>query len=98
AADALAIARGDAPGDAHHDRVRGHLANDDRSGPDAAAGTDREGAEDTGPGSHHDVVAQGGMALLLLEARAAQCHTVQERDVLPPLGRLPAHHAHALVT
>src|SRR5215468_11536496 len=38
AADALAIARGDAPGDAHHDRVRGHLANDDRSGPDAAAG------------------------------------------------------------
>src|SRR5439155_13765731 len=77
--------------------VRRHLAHDHRSGADPAARPDGEGPDDAGAGPDDDIVGQGRVALLLLEARAAQGDAVEQRDVLPDLGRLADDHAHAVV-
>src|SRR5206468_7339547 len=57
----------------------------------------REAPENLGPRSHHDVVAEGGMALLSLVARAPQGHALEETHVLSDLGCLSDDDAHAVV-
>jgi hypothetical protein len=82
-AHALAVARGYAAGHADYDRAWRHLSDDHRAGADAAVRPDGEGSEDSGAGTDDDIVPQSRVPLLLLEARAAECHPMEQRDVLP---------------
>src|SRR5207249_1129663 len=80
-----------------HNGVRWHLPHYDRAGADAAAVADREATDDLGPGTHHDIVAERGMALLALQAGAAERDALEQRDVLADLGRLADDDAHPVI-
>src|SRR5262245_39114975 len=95
--DPLAVAVCYAAGHAHDNGVGRDLPHHDRAGADAAPVADLEPADDLGTRPDHDVVAEGGMALLTLEAGAAQRHSLQQGHVLTDLGRLPDHHTHAVI-
>src|SRR5262247_1497725 len=94
---AAPVAMGDATGHADHDRVRRHLAHDHRPRADAAAVADHERADDLGPRADHHVIAEGRMALLLLQARATERDALEQRHVLADLGGLPNDHAHSVI-
>src|SRR5213078_1975181 len=84
-------------GNAHHNGVRRHLADDHRTGADAAAVADLEPADDLCAGADDDVVSERRVALLALEARPRQAHALVDRDVLPHLRGLADHDTHAVV-
>ena len=92
------------PGDAHHPcghahggGVGGDLAEYHRVGGDAGVVPHLEGAQHLGPGGHHHVVAQGGVALALVLAGAAQGDPVVDQAVVADLRRLADDNAHAVV-
>src|SRR4029450_5217131 len=93
----LAIAICYPPRNADDNGVRGNLAYDDRARADPAAVADLEGADDLGAGADNDVVAQGRMAFLALQARPAEGHALQQRDVLTDLGGLADDDPHAVI-
>src|SRR5438552_3090218 len=78
-------------GNAHHNGVRRHLADDHRTGADAAAVADLEPADDLCAGADDDVVPERRVALLALEARPRQAHALVDRAVLPHLRGLADH-------
>src|SRR5207245_2463073 len=97
AGDALTVLVCYSAGYADDNGVRRDFPHDDRPGADPAAGADLERADDLRAGADDHVVAERGMALLALEAGAAERDTLEERDVLADLGRLSDHHAHAVI-
>ena len=87
----------DLGGDAHGGGVRRDLAEDHGVGGDAAVVPHPEGPQDLGPGGDEDVVADGGVALALVLAGAAQGDAVVDEAVVPHLGGLADDDAHTVV-
>src|SRR4029453_6941857 len=77
--------------------VRWHVPYHHRTGANATIVTHRDGAEHRGPGTHDHVVAQGRVSLPPPEAGTSQRPARGRSDVLPPLGRLADHDAHAVI-
>src|SRR5919108_2368944 len=96
-ADALAVLVCYSAGNADDNAVRRNFADNDGAGADPAVVADRERAEHLGAGADDDVVAEGRVTLLLPEARSAQRHPLQERDVLADFGRLADDDAHPVI-
>src|SRR5919108_5249918 len=96
-ADALAVLVCYSAGNADDNAVRRNFADDDGAGADPAVVADRERAEHLGAGADDDVVAERRVTLLLPEARSAQRHPLQERDVLADFGRLADDDAHPVI-
>src|SRR5216683_1659117 len=93
----LAVAECYATGHPHHNTVLRHLAHHHRAGSDPAPRPDGERADDLGPRPDHHIVADGGVALLALDARAPEGDPLQDADVPADLGGLADDHAHAVV-
>src|SRR5680860_498860 len=83
--------------DADDDGVRRHVADDDRVRANLRAGTDRDRAEDAGPGADGDAVADGRVPLLLGHRAATQGGAVVKHHVVADLGRLTDDHTHPVV-
>ena len=68
-----------------------------RAGADLDVVADADIAQHLGAGAHHHAVAQGGMALAFLVARAAQRHALVEQHIVADFSGFADHHAHAVV-
>jgi hypothetical protein len=84
-------------GDAHDHRVGGHRAHDHGIGPDAAVVPDGDRAEHLGAGADHHAVADRGVTLAPLEARATEGHALIEGHVATDVRRLADDHAGGMV-
>src|SRR5215469_2215995 len=82
--------------DSNHSGVVGNGVNHHRPGANAHVIADPDIAKNTGPGAHHDAVAQSGMAFAGLIARAAKCDPLEEQYVIADLGGLADHYAHSV--
>src|SRR5262249_10140572 len=96
-ADPFTVAERHPSRNTHHDGIRGHLAHDYGAGADPAAAADGKAADDLGAGPDDDVVAERGVALLALQAGAAERDALEQRDVFADRGRRADDDAHAVI-
>ena len=84
-------------GDAHGGAVLRHRAEDHGARGNAGVVPHGEGAQYLGAGTHHHIVAQGGVTLALVLAGAPQGHPLVEQTVVSDLRSLADDNAHAVV-
>ena len=87
----------DAGRHAHGGGVGRDLAEDHGAGGDAGVVSHGEGTQHLGAGAHQHVIAQGGVALALILAGAAQGHALVQGTAVSHLGGLADDDAAAVV-
>src|SRR6185295_7230400 len=81
----------DPRGHARHGRVVWHRLEHDGARGNARAMTDLDGADDLGTGAEHDTTPDLRVAVAMVLAGAAQCHVMQNGDVILDLRGLADH-------
>ena len=84
-------------GDTGRDRVRWNIMGDNGIGADGAVVADAQWPQHLCARTDGDTVADGGVALALVEGAPTECHPVVDHHVVADLGGLPDDHAHAVV-
>jgi len=87
----------DTAGNTNDSRVGGNGMNDNRSCANLAMFTDRNVAQHLGSRANDNVIPDGGVALALSLASAAECHALVEQHIIGDLGCLSNHDAHAVI-
>ena len=85
---ALAVHHDDASRNTDYCRIRRHRLQHNRARTNLRMITDRKRPQHLRTGSHHNIIADGRMALALFLARTAQSHPLIERDIPAKLRRL----------
>src|SRR6516165_4787367 len=101
---AIGVEPGLAPGPLHgpgwyadHGGIRRHRGNHHGIGADTGIIPHLDGTQNFRAGADNDIIADGGMALAMLAARAAESHLMVDIDIIAYLRRLTDDHAHAMV-
>ena len=93
----LAVAHHNARGNADHGAVLRHVLDDNRAATDLRIVVNGDTAKNGCIHANHNVIAERGMALAALFARAAERDTLIQRDVIADFARFADDHAHGVV-